>query len=235
MLKSDLQKEIILVLMHNPSLTFNKIWGKRIRSNKFAYHLKQLVKKGLVKKTKTGHYQLTLNGKRQALFLEAGTGERVDSPLLAVAVLIKKGKKYLMLERTKEPFFGYWGFHGGKLRSQNYVFDQARESVKNETGLMCGLELKGVFSSKTYLDKDLLYNHHLIVVNATQPKGKLISKTKKGSNKWVAEAEIKNQKILPNIPHLVKISKSPGFTWIEADRIQENDKMKIKVKREVSF
>ncbi|MFW5902666.1 MAG: hypothetical protein ACOCTT_02155 [archaeon] len=39
---SEIQKNIIRKLMHEPKQGFNELWNKEIESNKFAYHLKKL-------------------------------------------------------------------------------------------------------------------------------------------------------------------------------------------------
>ena len=229
----NIQEKILFLLMYHPAMTFNELWHKEGRSNKFAYHLKVLEKKNLVEKTKDGKYKLTVEGKKQVAYLEENSGKEVEFPIVAVITVIMKDDHYLMLHRTKEPFHGYWGIHGGKLRSTNYILEQAKESIKKETGLTCTVELNGLFSSKSYVDKQYVYNHQLFVVKATNPKGTLLKETKKGANKWVRKDEVKKLKILPNIPHLIKIATGKRFRWIEADRFQEGDQMTVKVKKDI--
>src|SRR3989338_4377359 len=227
---SDIQKKILLSLMHNPLMNFNKLWNREGRSNKFAYHLKILEKKGFVEKRKCQGYKLTLEGMKRVSYIESDNGENSQFPIMAVVVLIAKENKYLMIHRTKEPFHGYWGLPGGKLRANNYILEQAKESVKKETGLSCDLELKGLFSSKTYVNRMLAYNHQLFVVKAVNPKGTLIEKTRKGGNKWIKKGEVDKLRILPNIPLLVKIANGKKFSWIQADRIQKDGSIKIEMK-----
>ena len=107
------------------------------------------------------------------------------------------------------------------------------ESIKKETGLTCDLELKGLFSAKTYIDDDFSYGHQLFIVKASNPQGELINKTEKGENKWVKREDIQKLKILPNIPHLIKIIQSKHFRWIEADRFQEEDNFTIDIKNDI--
>ncbi len=218
----NIEKRILITLMYKPKRSFNELWNKEGASNKFAYHLKSLEKDGLVEKGKEGKYLLTIKGKKHVAYIEQKSGDSCEFPIVAVITLIIKNGKYLMTHRTKEPFYGYWGLHGGKLRSTNYILEQAEESIKTETGLTCDMVLKGLFSSKTYVNNQFSYHHQLFIVKATNPKGTLLKETKKGLNKWVSMGEVKKLNILPNIPHIVKIATGKHFRWIEADRFQEN-------------
>ncbi len=218
----NIEKRILITLCYQPKRTFNELWKKLGPSNKFAYHLKVLEKKSLVEKANDGKYILTLKGKKHVAYVEQKSGEHCEFPVVAVITVIMKDNKYLMTHRTKEPFYGYWGLHGGKLRSTNYILEQANESIKTETGLTCDVALKGLFSSKTYVNNQFSYHHQLFIVKATNPKWTLLKETKKGLNKWVSSEELKKLNTLPNIPHLIKIATGKRFRWIEADRFQEN-------------
>ena len=228
----SIPEKILISLMYRQGLTFNELWNKKGRSNKFAYHLKKLMDNGFVTKDDSGKYALTTKGKKRVAYLESLTGDRCELPIVAVIVVVTKGRQVLLINRTKEPFYGYWGVHGGKLRSTNSILEQAKESLKNETGLECNLELKGLFSAKTFTE-DLFYSHQLFIVKGTNPRGELIKKTKKGINQWVRKNEITKLRVLPNIPHLIKIIKGKRFRWIEAERFQKDNKFSMNVKKDV--
>ncbi|PIZ52273.1 hypothetical protein COY27_00725 [Candidatus Woesearchaeota archaeon CG_4_10_14_0_2_um_filter_33_13] len=225
------QSRILYDLMYKKECTFNQLWNKNGRSNNFAYHVKKLETDGLIKKTEQGTYKLTIQGKKRVAYLKEMVGDRFELPIVAVVMIIQKDDKILMLKRTKEPFHGYWGVHGGKLKSTNYILEQAADSIKTETGLTCDLKLKGVFSSKSYLNNEFAYGHQLFVVKATNPKGKLLKETKKGINQWYTKEKIEKLNILPSLPHLFNIVESKHFRWIEADRFQEDVKGDDQFKR----
>ncbi|MBI3032631.1 NUDIX domain-containing protein [Candidatus Woesearchaeota archaeon] len=234
----DVQKRILSELMYHSVMTFNQLWHKQGESNKFAYHLKQLEQKGLVEKTEKG-YQLTQKGKQYVPYLKSQTGKEWKGPLICIALVVidEKRNQVLMFQRGKQPWLGYCGFHGGKIDSSEYILESAERCLKEETGLSAGtFSLKGIFSSKTYEQKKLSYNHQLFVIKATHFKGKLLKKTRKGTNVWVSIDNIAQQNIFPNSPLLLKIALSKRFKWIEADRFQENDIFTgIYIKKELSF
>ena len=219
------RQSILQKLMHKPTLTFNQLWDKQGTSNSFAYHLKVLEEDNLIKKTKIG-YKLTHEGKKFAAYLEGASGKPSKMPLVIVLIVVfnKAQDEVLMIKRTKEPFYGIWGFIGGKLNFDQYIFECAADELKQETGLEADLELKGLFSSKTYNNKALSYNHQLFIVKATNPRGKLLSQTREGIVKWIKLSEAPNPPIFPNVPNSIDIALSDHFRWIEADRFQENDK-----------
>lgn len=52
-----------------------------------------------------------------------------------IAVVIKKGRKYLMIQQSKEPYKGYWGLvHGTKESGENEETAVKRE-VSEEIGI----------------------------------------------------------------------------------------------------
>jgi 8-oxo-dGTP pyrophosphatase MutT (NUDIX family) len=218
------RSDILGKLMHGRKMTFNELWGNEGESNKFAYHLKVLEEDGFVKKTKDT-YCLTHEGKKYCAYIEGGTGKKSEFPLIGVIVVIRDEKtgKVLMSRRTKEPFYGYCGFIGGKMKFSQYIYEAAEAEVFEETGLTCDFELKGIFSSKTYNNESLSYSHQMFILLGKNHKGELIEKTREGENCWASEEEISKMKTFPNVPYSIKMIKGEGFKWIEMDRFQKDD------------
>lgn len=231
------RRETLRKLMHKQEMGFNELWGNVGASNGFAYHLKVLVEDGLVEK-KDEIYCLTHEGKKYVTYLEGESGEKAKSPLVCVVIVVydEKKKKFLMCKRTKEPFHGYWGSISGKIKFDQYIYGAATAELKEETGLECDLELKGLCSYKTYNDECLSYNHQLFVVLATNPRGELIKKTREGENHWIREEEVSELKAFPSVLAPTEIAKGNGFRWIEMDRFQEDDEfVGKKILRDESF
>lgn len=219
------RREILRKLMHKQEMGFNELWGNEGTSNGFAYHLKILVEDGLV--CKNGDvYCLTHEGKKLCTYIDGENGEKAKFPLLGILAVIydKDRDMYLLMRRTKEPFFGMWGLIGGKLKFSEYIYECAKGEIKEETGLTCDIELRGIFSSKTYNNKALSYNHQMFIILATNPTGELIEKTREGENKWVKWEDVEELTMFPNVPKVVDVAKGNGFRWIEMDRFQEDDK-----------
>lgn len=216
---------IIQRLMHQPSLSFNQLWDKQGESNRFAYHLKVLEEDGLVEKFDE-KYSLSHEGKKYATYLEGISGKRSKAPLIGVIVVVYDEAKdqFLMLRRTKEPFFGVWGFHGGKLKFDQYILEAAAAELREESGLTCDLELKGLLSTKTFNNGELSYSHQMFMVKATNPTGELITTTREGENRWVKREEIASLETFPNVENSVQTVLGEKFRWCEADRMQKDDR-----------
>lgn len=234
---SQEKKNILRKLMHEPILSFNKLWEKKGSSNGFAYHLKSLEQEGFIKKTSKG-YGLTHEGKKFAAYIDGETGEQSKFPVMGVLVVVynKREDKVLMLHRLKEPFYGYWGFIAGKIKFSQYILECACAELKEEAGISCDLELKGLFSSKTMQNGKLAFNHQLFIVKGTNPRGKLIKKTREGECSWISIEKISKLNSFPNVQESIRISSSKNFVWVEADRLTENDKfIEMNVLREEEF
>ena len=51
----------------------------------------------------------------------------------ACALVVQDGR-VLLVRRAIEPFYGYWGFHGGKLKFNQYLLECAQQEILEETG-----------------------------------------------------------------------------------------------------
>ncbi len=228
---------ILRKLMHSSGMSFNELWGKNGNSNKFAYHLKILEEDELVEKIE-GKYCLSHKGKKYATYVDGISGNKTKFPLIGIICVIydKAKNKYLMSRRLKEPFYGYYGFIGGKLEFSQYIYECAKKEIKEETGLECDLKLKGIWSSKTYNNSELSYNHQMFILLCTNPRGEFLEKMREGENVWLSEKEMFEHKLFSDIPHLLDIVKSKKFRWVEMDRIQKDDEfIDKKILRDVEF
>ena len=104
----DIQRRILLDLIHKPKATFTELLSNEKDSNKFSYHLTTLESKGFIKKI-DGSYSLSDEGKKESAFIEGDTGKKAVFPTFNHALIIKDGGKMLVQKRLKEPFYGYWG------------------------------------------------------------------------------------------------------------------------------
>lgn len=238
---SKIKEHILKKIMHNPECTFSELWEKDIRdeieSNKFAYHLKKLIDEGLIKKQNNSDvYMLTSQGKKEMTFVDGETGKKKTFPLVTVLMVVVKDNKVLLMKRLKEPFYGYWGIHGGKLDFDKHIFEAAAEELKQETGLKADFELKGISSSKTFNDGEQLYNHQFFILLCKNPRGHVIEKISEGENKWFEIEKINKLKIFPTVPYFLDAALTPGFTFLEIDRFQENHEFTdVKVRRKIEF
>ena len=64
MLDHHIQKSIVYDLAFAESLRFSDLKPDDMENKAFTYHLKKVMKSGLVEKLEDGHYSLTMKGRR---------------------------------------------------------------------------------------------------------------------------------------------------------------------------
>ncbi len=222
-LEHELQRKIILKLIHNPSMSFNELWGKEGESNAFAYHLNKLEEQGLVEK-KDNSYRLTSEGKKLSAFIEGDSGDKAKFPTLNHFLIIRNGDKFLLQKRLKEPFYGYWGFISGKINFGWNVLECAKRDFKEETGLDAeNLVLRGLEQTKTIENSNILYHHLQFIVEISKVSGKLIEKTHKAENEWMTLEEYKSRNSFP-LDAIGDMFDSDKFFLIEVERTMKDGK-----------
>ena len=195
----EIQAGILVHLLMHPLARFSELNTGKIPSDQFNFHLKKLVDEGLITKEK-GRYKLTPSGKEFANRFDTDIKQIERQAKVSVLVCcIKKRKgtlKYLIQKRLKQPYFGYHGFFGGKIRWGETVSETASRELKEETGLRGIIKLAGVKHKMDYSEDDeLLEDKFFFIFTVTGLSGKLIEKSEGGENIWLTKEEIKK---LPN-------------------------------------
>lgn len=190
------QAEILRALLFVPKARFSDLNLTGLTNDHFTFHIKQLVEAGLVAKTSEGRYQLSGKGKEFANRMDTDTKaiER-QGKLAALLVSIRKSTtgqvEFLMQQRLKHPYYGFWGYMSGKIRWGETVLAAAARELKEETGLEGKLEFKGIMHKLDYTtDQMLLEDKYFYVVRATDHKGKLMEEFEGGKNQWMNKNDV---------------------------------------------
>lgn len=224
-LEHDIQRKIILRLIHDPELSFNELWQKQGESNNFAYHLNKLQELSLINKTESGNYKLTLEGQKRSAFIEGDTGTQAQFPTFSIVILAKTGDKYVCQKRLKEPFYGYWGFISGKINFGQNLFECATRDLLEETGLRSTQWiLKALEQVKTYDQGKLAFHHYLFHLETDSVSGELIEKTHKAENAWLTLEEYKQKETFPSEKFFQYILPAKTPVLLEAERYMEKGK-----------
>lgn len=195
----NIQMLILRELLFNPSSRFSDLNIQGLSNDHFAYHIKALIEGEYVIK-QNGKYSLTNKGKEFANRMDTENTEIEKQPKIGVIIIATKylkGKKQLLVqERTKEPFFGYYGFITGKIRYGEKVYETARRELKEETGLNAGeIIIKRIVHDHVVLEDsgDLVEDKMFYVVLTKNPLGTLVD-TRNGKNRWITVDRFKNLK-----------------------------------------
>jgi len=224
-MEHDIQRGIVLKLIHNPALSFNELWNKDGESNKFAYHLNKLETEGIIAKS-DGKYALTAEGKKLSAFIEGDTGHKAEFPTLTIFQLVwRDDGRLLCQKRLKEPFYGTWGFVSGKQNFGWNIEECAKRDLLEETGLVAdSYVIKGIEQVKTYDADKLLFHHFLIAVETKNPKGELKARTHKAEHVWMTPDEYKNLPRFPETWPLDDLIHGANFQIVEAERTMSEGK-----------
>jgi DNA-binding transcriptional ArsR family regulator len=143
-----IQREIFLRLRHYDVAKYSDICIKSVEPSLFMYHLKELIKMGLVEKVDKGRYQLTRKGLATNQSFSSEKKNIRISPLSYTLIFAKsKDNKWLVLKRHKQPHIFKLGCLSGKIHLGETAEQAANREWHDFTELTgYKLECKGYVS-----------------------------------------------------------------------------------------
>lgn len=198
------QIAILRSLLFKQGARFSELNTTDLSNDHFTFHIQQLLQAGLLSKDGV-HYSLTDEGKEFANRFDTDNPEvKVEKQAkLGVAICCVKQEdgvtKYLLQQRLKHPYYGYYGFMTGKIKWGESVYETAKRELEEEMGLTADLTL-GAIKHKTDISKDetLLEDKYFFIFRGENPQGELIEEFEGGKNVWLSLEEIKQ---LPTVFH----------------------------------
>lgn len=202
-LDHHIQKHIIRVLMFQKLARFRDLRPLKTDTNLFTYHLKILIKDGLVEKTDTGY---TLSQKGMAYVDRVSTEKftvRSQPKVITMLVIQNSDGDVLLQKRTKQPYIDTWTLPYGKIhiddadlevaaRRETYeklaIKDQALKHagdcyirVKSEDGIISTtLAHIFTFNNSTILQNDNIIwarPHRLVQYNLAPAVESIVART----------------------------------------------------------
>lgn len=132
-----IQKHIIDVLMYTDVARFRDLRPPKIDTNLFTYHLKGLIKSGIVEKLSHG-YTLSTAG---LTYVDRVSTEkktiRTQPKIITMMVIQNEEGDILLQRRTKQPYINTWTLPYGKLHVED---KSAKEAATREAFEKLGLE-----------------------------------------------------------------------------------------------
>jgi len=131
-----IQKYIIDVLMYTQVARFRDLRPDKTDTNLFTYHLKSLVKSGMVTKVEGG-YSLSLAGLSYVDRVSTEKKTIRTQPKIITMLLIQNGDGDILLQRReKQPYINAWTLPYGKLHIDDMTLQQAaKREAKEKLGL----------------------------------------------------------------------------------------------------
>jgi ADP-ribose pyrophosphatase YjhB (NUDIX family) len=217
---NDVQAGIIRELFFHDGLRFAEINVNAVPSDQFSYHLRQLIKYGLIEKMPEQTYKLSVLGRTRAIMLYPTKSSFIEQGFLAVRLLLTKeenGQQLLLMQkRSAVPFKGTYATPGDKILFSEDIQVAAKRGMLLQTGLECDVTLKGIKHYKdNYLGK-IVQDKYFFVFRATNPRGELKTRGRTGENMWLPyEEAIKVPPAIQGAQDIVDTALGAGFSFDE--------------------
>lgn len=215
------QAEILMFLLFKPSAHFTELNVTGLETDHLNFHIQRLVKLGLIYKNNEEMYGLTTKGKEFANRFDTHKAQIERQAKVGVLVVaINKSKeqlKFLLQERLKHPYYGYFGFVTGKVRWGETICEAASRELEEETGMKANCTLVGIKHKMDYDDSNtLLEDKFFFVVKADQCTGDLVEQFEGGRNVWLTKDEIfEIDMLFPGVSESLEMATGTDMTFFE--------------------
>lgn len=177
-----MEKEILQLFLYEKKLKFSEIEKSlNIRSNKIAYHLKNLVKRKILEKS-DDDYQLTETAEKIIPYLS-----EKNSPLPVILVAVFKNKNKVFLhKRNKRPFKEKLSLPGGRIFEGESVKEAVKRIMKKyfiEANLK---KINSVSLEQVKKQKRKIHSFLLILVTAETKDKILFTNIEKNKSKIIS-------------------------------------------------
>jgi ADP-ribose pyrophosphatase YjhB (NUDIX family) len=193
------QTAILRHLLFVPHAAFAELQkSTQLTSDHFNFHIKKLVDAAFVIKIKD-KYQLSQKGKELANRMDTDENEIEKQPKISVALIVEREyngrREFIVQQRLKQPYYGFYGRLGGKVRWGESFEDAAARELHEETGLKGTFVFSHVFHKKDYRKSDgkLLEDKVFIVMYSNNIIGDMLLVFEGGANHWMTQEEFVEQ------------------------------------------
>lgn len=224
----DAQKTILRHLLFTKKAGFAELQKLTdLTSDHFNFHIKKLIETGYVEKLDTG-YRLSAVGKEYTNRMDTDENEIERQPKVSVALIIERHvgdrREFLFQQRLKNPYYGFWGRLGGKVRWGESLVDAASRELLEETGLIAKFTYKMLYHKRDYKETgDMLEDKIFLIMHTDKISGELVKQFEGGYNKWMTQEEfMQTDKRFESAHEFVELL-DKGVTYHEREFVYAED------------
>ncbi len=176
-----MEKNIISLFIKEIQLKFNEIEKLlKIRSNKLDYHLKKLVKKGVLNK-ENGFYSLSESSEYLIPYLS-----NKESVLPVILICIGNSEKAFFYKREKRPYKGFLSLPGGRLRLGEEINGGVKRIMKEKHKVNAEYEkINSVSLEHVKKNGKIIHSFLLIFVSAKIKQEVKLTKVSRSKSKII--------------------------------------------------
>lgn len=184
-IEHHIQRDILVTLAAAASVRFSELKPKELESNSFMYHLKELIKIGLVEQRADKRYALTNKGLAYIDGLTFTNKKPRKQPKLICILALKNDKgEYLLAKRLTQPTIGTWMLPSGKQHFGESTEDHAKRELKEQFGADVQLKHQGMVDVRIS-HGDELVSHLMAQVYYAAFSGGLPADTSRFHYEWL--------------------------------------------------
>jgi ADP-ribose pyrophosphatase YjhB (NUDIX family) len=164
-----MKNEILKAFLYNDTLKFNEIEKKtRIRSNKLAYYLREMVLAGVLSKKEDG-YSLSEEFEKAIPYI---SDKRSVLPVVLIA--IGKQKSFFLYRREKKPYKDFLGLPGGRVLIGERIEDSVKRIMKQKYNIDARLSRINSVSLEHVKKKGKIIHSFFLILVSAATKDKII-------------------------------------------------------------
>lgn len=196
-----IQKSILLRLAFADSLRFSELKPGELENKLFDYHLKQVIRDGLVGKDEAGRYNLTPEGRqsgvREVIYDSNGTAQAHSISFLVIRR--KSDDAWLLYKRLAHPLKDLVGFMHATPRPTMTVTESASKEVLRKIGLKASFYQLGSGFFRMMKGDQLESFTHFELLVADDCSGGLSNNHELAEYFWVTNPDFGAPNMLPNM------------------------------------
>ncbi len=210
-----IQRRIILDLAKATRLRYSELKPRELESNSFMYHLKELMKRGLVEQHNDKSYSLTPSGVSYFDSVTLTNNQPRRQPKIICILIVRDNEgRYLFAKRKMQPNINTWMLPSGKQHFGESVSEHAIRELNDQIGIDAIPARAGVADIRLNTRGELV-THLMANVYATTYTGKPPDANDRFEYSWIAKDELDDA--TPGTRDLIEAFESSDNFALELD------------------